>query len=340
MTSLIAGDHVPVPQRVGVATAVVVNPSKVDDLDAHREEIRAALATAGWPEPLWLPTTAEDPGCGMAQQALDSGAEVVFACGGDGTVMACAAVLAGTQVALAVLPAGTGNLLANNLDLPSDIAAGVMLATDGHRRRIDVGAVEDADTVSGHAGTFTIMAGMGFDAQMLDSTPEGLKKRIGWLAYVIAALRHLRHRPIPVRIRLDQADPIRRRVRTVLVANVGRLHGGIPLLPDALADDGWLDIAVLTPRTLRHWAWLAAGVIGRRRDIPRMETFRARRIEVLSDRVQPRELDGDVIAPGRSLIVTVRPNALLMCAPPVPAAYRQHSGAGPGEEYAGQVAHG
>jgi diacylglycerol kinase family enzyme len=108
-------------------------------------------------------------------------------------------------------------------------------------------------------------------------------------------------------------------VRTVLVANVGRLHGGIPLLPDAVADDGWLDIAVLTPRTLPHWVWLAAGVIGRRRDVPRMEAFRARRIEILSDRVQPRELDGDVIAPGRSLIVTVVPNALLVCAPPAPA---------------------
>lgn len=340
MTSLAAGHHVAVPARVGVASAVVVNPSKVVDLDAHRAEIRAALATAGWPEPLWLPTTPEDPGCGMAQRALDAGAGVVFACGGDGTVMACAAVLAGTEVALAVLPAGTGNLLANNLDLPSDVAAGVALATGGHRRRIDVGAVEDADTVSGHGGSFTIMAGMGFDAQMLDSTPEGLKKRIGWLAYVVAALRHLRRRPIPVRIRLDHADPIRRRVRTVLVANVGHLHGGIPLLPDAVADDGWLDIAVLTPRTLRHWVSLAAAVIGRHHDVPRMETFRARRIEILSDRVQPRELDGDVIAPGRSLIVTVRPNALLMCAPPVPAPPQQRSGTGQRAAYAGRAARG
>jgi YegS/Rv2252/BmrU family lipid kinase len=308
---------------------VVVNPSKVDDLDAHREQIRAALTTAGWPEPLWLSTTPEDPGCGMTQQALDAGAEVVFACGGDGTVMACAAVLAGTDIALAVLPAGTGNLLANNLDLPTDVAAGVALATDGLRRRIDVGAVQDADTASGHGGRFTIMAGMGFDAQMLDSTPESLKKRIGWLAYVLAALRHLRHRPIPVRIRLDHKTPIRRRVRTVLVANVGHLHGGIPLLPDALADDGWLDIAVLTPRTLRHWLWLAAAVIGRRRDIPNMETFRARSIEILSNHVQPRQLDGDVITPSRSLVVTVHPNALLICAPAAP---QRHSGAAPHEE--------
>jgi diacylglycerol kinase family enzyme len=315
MTSLAAGEHADLPPRAGVASAVVVNPSKVADLDAHRAEICAALAAAGWPEPLWLPTTPEDPGCGMTQHAVDSGAEVVFACGGDGTVMACAAVLAGTQVALAVLPSGTGNLLATNLDLPTDVVAGVALATSGDRRRIDVGAVEDADTASGHRGCFTVMAGMGFDAQLLDSTADRLKKKLGSAAYVLAALRHLRQRRIRVRIRLDGAEPMRRRVRTVLVANVGRLQGGIRLLPDAVPDDGWLDVAVLTPRTLRHWLSLAAGVIGRKRDVPSMETFRARTVEVLSDREQPRELDGDVIAPDQSLIISIRPNALTICVP-------------------------
>jgi YegS/Rv2252/BmrU family lipid kinase len=315
VTALASAPHPGVPRRAGAASAVVVNPSKVVDLDARRTEICAALATAGWPEPLWLLTTPEDPGCGMAQQAVDSGAEVVFACGGDGTVMACAAVLVGTQVALAVIPSGTGNLLATNLDLPTDVTAGVALATSGHRRRIDVGAVQDADTASGHGGCFTVMAGMGFDAQLLDSTPDRLKNRIGSAAYVVSALRHLRHRPIRVRIRIDGADPIRRRVRTVLVGNVGRLQGGIRLLPDAVPDDGWLDVAVLTPRTLRHWVSLAAGVIRGKRRVPSLETFRARTVEILSDRQQPRELDGDVIAPARSLTITIRPNALTICVP-------------------------
>jgi diacylglycerol kinase family enzyme len=315
MTSTAVQHDTQMSPRTGVASAVVVNPSKVDDLDTHRDQIRAALASVNWPEPLWLPTTPEDPGCGMAQQALDAGAEVVFACGGDGTVMACAAVLAGTDVALAVIPSGTGNLLAGNLDLPGDIVAAVALATSGQRRRIDIGAVQNADTASGHGGCFTVMAGMGFDAQLLDSTPDGLKKGIGSAAYVLAALRHLRHRRIRVQIRLDGAAPIRRRVRTVLIGNVGRLQGGIRLLPDAVPDDGWLDVAVLTPSTLRHWAALGAGVLLRRRRVPSMETFRARTVEVLSDREQPRELDGDIIAPARSLVVTIRPNTLSICAP-------------------------
>jgi diacylglycerol kinase family enzyme len=292
-------------------SAVVINPSKVTDVDQRRREICAALAEAGWAEPLWLETTREDPGCGQTRQAVESGAQVVFACGGDGTVMACATELVAAaspgEVALAIIPSGTGNLLAANLGLSSDVKAAVAVATHGVRRRIDVGVVGDR--------CFTVMAGMGFDAQMLDATPEGLKKRLGWPAYVVAALKHLRHRPMRVRIRLDGGAPIRRRARTVLVANVGRLQGGIPLLPDAEPDDGYLDVAVLSPHHLGHWLSLSWGVLRRRPVVPRMETFRATRVEVTSDREQPRELDGDVIEPGRALSVSIKPGALCLCVP-------------------------
>jgi diacylglycerol kinase family enzyme len=291
----------------GPRSAVVVNPSKVTDLDGRRREICAALADAGWPEPLWLETTPEDPGCGQTAEAVRSGAEVVFACGGDGTVMACAGTLAGSEVALAVLPSGTGNLLATNLNLPSRVADGIRVATTGTRRRIDLGSCGRTH--------FTVMAGMGFDAQMIDATSEDLKRRMGWPAYVLAALKHLRHRPMRVRIRLDGGTPLRRRARTVLVGNVGKLQGGIPLLPDAEPDDGWLDVAVLTPHTIRHWLTMAWGVLRRHPEVARMETFRARHVEVFSDRPQPRELDGDLIEPARTLDVTVRPAALWLCVP-------------------------
>jgi diacylglycerol kinase family enzyme len=292
-------------------SAVVINPSKVTDLDQRRREICAALAKAGWAEPLWIETTPEDPGCGQTRQAVADGAQVVFACGGDGTVMACVSELVNTpaavDVALAVIPSGTGNLLAANLGLSSNVQEAVAVATHGVRRRIDVGVVGKR--------CFTVMAGMGFDAQMLDATPEQLKNRLGWPAYVIAAAKHLRHRPMRVRIRLDGGTPFRRRARTVLIANVGRLQGGIPLLPDAEPDDGYLDVAVLTPHHLGHWLSLAWGVLRRRPVVPRMETFRARRVEVTSDREQPRELDGDVIEPGRSLSVSIKPGALCLCVP-------------------------
>lgn len=299
--------------REPVRSAIVVNPAKVVDLEQRRVEICQALAQAGWPEPMWLPTTREDPGCGQAEQAIASGARVVFAFGGDGTVMAVAGALAGTDVALAILPSGTGNLLATNLELPDEVLAGVAVATGGHRRRVDVGVVD------GH--TFTVMAGMGFDAQMVGDAPEQVKAKLGWPAYVLSALRHLRDRPMRIRIRLDGGRPLRRRVRAVVVGNVGRLQGGLVLLPDAKLDDGKLDVAVIEPRTVGHWLRLVWAVARRRqRDTDEMEIFTAERVEITSDQVQPREVDGDVIEPSTTMSVTVRPFALCLCVPaPAPA---------------------
>ncbi|MBQ0897278.1 diacylglycerol kinase, partial [Micromonospora sp. U56] len=111
-------------------SAVVVNPSKVTDLDQFRRTVDDALAAAGWPEPTWYETTVEDPGRGQTEAAVAAGAQVVFACGGDGTVMACVSGLVGTDAALAVLPQGTGNLLAANLGLSNDLAAGLQVAVE------------------------------------------------------------------------------------------------------------------------------------------------------------------------------------------------------------------
>jgi undecaprenyl-diphosphatase len=291
----------------GTSSAVVANPTKIKDGDPRHRQLHAALASAGWPEPLWLETTREDPGGGQTRQALQAGAEVVFACGGDGTVTACARELAGTDVALAVVPAGTGNLLAANLGLPAHPAAAVAAVTSRSRRRIDVGVAGDR--------CFTVMAGMGFDAQMLRDTPETLKARLGWPAYAIAAARHLCETPMQVSISLDHAEPFTRRARTVLVANVGRLQGGLRLLPDATPDDGLLDVAVLMPPRRRDWLPLAWSLIRHRPAAPMMETFQARHVQINSDRPQPRELDGDLIEPSPTLTAAARPAALWLCVP-------------------------
>jgi diacylglycerol kinase family enzyme len=286
---------------------VVVNPVKVPDLDLLRRTIVEGLAAVGWPAPMWLETTVADSGHGQATRAVQDGAEIVFVCGGDGTVMACVSALAGTDVAMAVLPAGTGNLLAANLGLTGDAATGVEVALQGGRRRIDVGMVDGR--------CFAVMAGMGFDAQMLGATSETAKRHIGWIAYAFGAFRHLRDRPMRVRISLDGKPAFPRRPRTVIVGNVGRLQGGVRLLGAAEPDDGLLDVAVLSPKTLRHWVALGWGVLRRKAAVPLMETYTASRVEISSTKAQPRQLDGDLIAPGRQLLATVRPKALLLCVP-------------------------
>jgi diacylglycerol kinase family enzyme len=291
----------------GPRSAVIVNPTKVPDLDELRGMVEKGLSGKGWPLPTWYETTPEDPGRGQTREAIQDGAELIFACGGDGTVMAVVTALAGSDVAMAVLPAGTGNLLAANLGLAGDPATGVQVALDGGRRRIDVGVMGDL--------CFAVMAGMGFDAQMLAGTSETAKKHIGWLAYVFGAARHLRDRPMRARIVLDGGRSLPRRPRSVIVGNVGRLQGGVRLLSKADPADGKLDVAILSPNNLGHWASLAWAVVSRRERVPLMETFTAERVEIYTKQTEQRQLDGDLIEPGRSMKISIKPGALLLCVP-------------------------
>jgi diacylglycerol kinase family enzyme len=291
----------------GPRSAVVYNPVKVPDMDLLRRIVGEGLAAAGWPEPQFYETTPEDPGKGQAEQAVRDGAELIFACGGDGTVMSVVTALAGTDTVMAVLPAGTGNLLAANLGLGSDPATGLEVALEGGRRRIDVGVLDDK--------CFAVMAGMGFDAQMLEGTSDTAKKHIGWLAYVGGAVKHLRDRPMRARITIDGKPPMTRRPRAVIIGNVGRLQGGLRLLSKADPADGKLDVAILSPNSLAHWVKLSWAVVRRQDRVPRMETYSAERVEIHTRSAQQRQLDGDLIEPGRTMKVHVKPGALTLCVP-------------------------
>ena len=286
-------------------SAVIVNPNRVDGTDQLRTDITERLAGAGWPEPLWLETTAEDPGRGQAEQAVAEGVDVVFVCGGDGTVRSAIEGLAGTDAALAVLPGGTGNLLAGNLDIPTDVMEGVDLALARGRRAVDVGDVDGQ--------SFAVMAGMGLDAAMMDDAPTAIKNTLGPVAYVFSAIRHAFDSEMQVEVVVDDAPPLRRHVRTVLVGNVGRLQGGLDVLPDAEPDSGQLDVAIVAPRNIGHWLQILGAVVRRRKHLPRLEYLRGSHVVVRASQEHPRQLDGDVIEPGRVLEVTVRPSALWVC---------------------------
>jgi len=287
--------------------AVVVNPTKHDDLQKFRAAVGASMPEHGWAEPLWFETTVDDPGEGQARAAVAARADLVLASGGDGTVTACAAGMAGSGIPLAVLPAGTGNLLARNLGLPFELGEALLVAITGTNRPLDAGAA------NGRA--FVVMAGIGFDAKMMDGTSDPLKKRLGWAAYGVSALRHLRDRPVRVRLRADGGPPLRRRASGIVIGNVGSLQGGVPLLPDAEPDDGVLDVLVLTARGWAGWLTLAAHVLARRTASARVARLTFRELHIDLDRPQPWELDGEVIGSTRQLVVTVQPGALVLRVP-------------------------
>jgi YegS/Rv2252/BmrU family lipid kinase len=290
--------------------AVVIHPGKHDDLDGFRTVVRKAMTELDWAEPLWLETRPDDTGERLAREAVRSGVDLVLASGGDGTVTACAGGVAGSGVPLGVLPCGTGNLLARNLGLPLSLDEALAVALTGSDRRLDVGTANDRP--------FVVMAGIGFDAEMLAGASEQLKKRLGWAAYMVSALRHLRDRPARVTLRTDDGPPRRYWASGVIIGNVGSLQGNVPLLPDAQPDDGVLDVAVLAAWEWTGWLRLAADVL-LRRSTGRLTHLTCRELLVDVGRARPWQVDGDVAGSSRRLKVTVRPQTLVLRVPAEPA---------------------
>ena len=291
--------------------AIIVNPAKSDVAEV-REQIDKTLTAAGWSPSLWLETTPDDPGRRMAEAAVASGVQLVVICGGDGTVMACLGALAGTDLPVAIIPVGSGNLLARNLGIPLGLDDSLATAVGGVDRRIDLGRLDDQP--------FAVMAGMGFDAAMMADATEDMKRAVGWPAYVASGLRHLRDPVMRIRLRIDDGPMLRRSARTVLVGNVGQLEGGLELLPDAEADDGLLDVIIVAPRTLRDWLRVAYRIVRRRKHDRHLERLRGTTISIEADRSVPRQMDGEVIAEGCRIDVRVEPGALLVRVPQSTAA--------------------
>lgn len=291
--------------------AVVYHPIKVD-LRKLRRSVEKAEAAHLWGRTRWYATSEEDAGQSVTREALAKGASVVLAAGGDGTVRAVAEALRDSSVPIALLPSGTGNLLARNLDLGlSNLDASVDTAFTGAERSVDLGVAritrEDGST---EEHVFLVMAGLGLDAKMIAKTNAKLKKAVGWLAYVDAGMRALPElAPVRLRYRLDGLPEKPLTAHTLIVGNCGSLPGGILLIPDAKPDDGILDIAALRPRGrfgwLRVWnkiTWengvlrrSAAGrmIIDLSTDVKDVTYFRGRRLGIALESPQEFQLDGD-----------------------------------------------
>ncbi|WP_199424519.1 diacylglycerol/lipid kinase family protein [Actinotalea solisilvae] len=327
--------------------AFVANPTKPGVPELRDAAVRACAARY-LPEPLWFDTTEDDPGIGQARDAVEQGAQVVIAVGGDGTVRAVAEGLVGTGRAMAIVPQGTGNLLARNLDLPiDDLEAQLRIALTGTDKPIDVGwltVVRDEAHVSDDIAEadpeavrpqetppdadelprdhiFLVMAGLGFDAAIVGDADEELKAKMGWVAYFVAAMRHLRGGRMRLEIAYDDQGWHRARLRSLIFGNVGKLPGGITLLPDAVIDDGWMDIGAIDTRGgLAGWTQLLGEVAiqryGLRTDLPnkigKIEHQRVRQARVRTREPQPVQVDGDTIGDVLEVAARVERHALLV----------------------------
>lgn len=235
--------------------AVIYNPIKVD-LDALREAVTSEAVAAGWGETMWLETSVEDVGQGVTKEALDRGADLIIVAGGDGTVRAVAEAVRGSDTAVALVPSGTGNLLARNLKLVlDDMPLSVRSAFTGTDRHIDLGMIDiERDDKSRERHSFVVMAGMGIDAKMIKNTDEDLKAKAGWAAYVDAIVKSLRDPDeLHLNFQLDDGKQKRATVHTLIVGNCGSLPGKIVLMPDAVVDDGVFDLMMMRPKNAFGW---------------------------------------------------------------------------------------
>lgn len=282
-------------------TAVVLNPSK-GGWERVLDAVTSATASAGWPAPTVRLTTRTETGHAQTSAAVTEGADVVVVAGGDGTTRAVAHALVGTGVELGIVPIGTANLLAHNLELPRGIDDAVRVALHGRPRPVDLGLARIDDQERDLP--FVVLAGMGHDAATVAATRPALKERIGWPAYVAPAAVSALRRPVPMSVRHDADEPRRVRAWSVLAANCTRVRAGVTIAPGGLVDDGLFDVLEVTVRRPDQWIGVAAkGVLRLPGDVAGLSTRASRELEVTSAQPLHVQLDGDVLGTAHRLRV-------------------------------------
>lgn len=279
---------------------VIFNPSGAEEeTETLRTEVELRAIEAEWVE-----TTESDPGSGQGRRAVNDGAELVIAVGGDGTVRSVAEGMVGSGVPLAVIPAGTGNLLAGNLRLPDTVAEALDVALEGSPLTMDVGVVEGE--------IFTVMSGAGIDATIMEETSGESKDRLGVLAYVVEGAKHIFDRPFRASFTADNEESRHGSWATILVGNLGQLQGGIDLFPDSSPHDGLLDLVGLASEGAA--GTIAAGVSAATEDetSDRLVRRSGHVIKVEFESPTTYELDGDPRDEVTELVYEVRPSALVV----------------------------
>jgi diacylglycerol kinase (ATP) len=286
--------------------AVIAHSGKT--LDGGLPELRRVLAARGVTDPFWREVPKSRFAPKQVRKALARGCDLLVVWGGDGMVQRCIDAAAGGTTPIAIVPAGTANLLASNLGIPKEIVGAVDVALTGTRRRIDVGRL--------NGERFAVMAGAGFDARMIGDADGSLKDRFGRLAYVWTGAKNLRMKPFTAKIAVDGSRWYKGEASCILLGNVGKLFGGVEAFEDASPDDGMLELGVVSADGARQWVeTIARAVAGNVATSPHAQTTRAHSVRIKLDRKVPYELDGGDRTKVRKLRIDLEPGAVAICVP-------------------------
>lgn len=307
--------------------AVIAHPKKTDMAEVRRE-VDALAKKTGWGEPRYWETTVDDTGAGQAREALAAGATVIAVSGGDGTVRSVAGELIGGSTPMAVLPAGTGNLLARALGIShTSRSEAIAMLEEGRHRDVDV---MEAMLVRPNGTRFNELSlvglGVGYNADIMAGVDETMKRRTGWFAYVVSGIRAIRRHAIKARVAGDVPDataPLARAgervrsARSILVVTCGVLVGGLRLLEETQPDDGIMETVVAEPRSRLELIWQLGRLIGRRDARgANVEVIRStKNVVVECPRGTMAQVDGDPVGDVTRIEVTLRPGVLTVLAP-------------------------
>jgi diacylglycerol kinase (ATP) len=288
-------------------TEVAVLAHRGKSLEGGLPALRRALKRRGV-DPFWCVVDRSRDARKPLHQALKQGAKLVFVWGGDGMVQRCVGVISRFDAAMAILPAGTANLFASNLGIPKSIEAALDIGLGGDQLTLDLGSV--------NGEKFAVMAGVGFDAQMIhDARPE-LKRRLGRTAYVLAAAKNLRGEPFEAQVDVDGKRWFEGTAQCVLFGNVGDAFGGLSAFEGARPDDGLLEVGVASPNGILQWGrTLARSALSHASESPFVQTTKGRSIDVRLDRKVLHELDGSERKKRRKFLIDVHPRAIAVCVP-------------------------
>jgi len=313
--------------------AVVYNPVKTP-LDRIRRVVASEEQSRGWGATRWYRTNSDDSGRRAAESAIADRPAALIIAGGDGTVRAVVEAVHEHRTPTAIIPTGTGNLLARNLGVPlNDVEACVTAAFSGRSRAIDIGVAETEDETGRRSKhVFLAMAGIGLDAEMAEHTSALAKKHLGWLAYVTPIARSIiANRVFHVDYRIDHSRVRSSRAHTIIVGNCGTLTGNMLLIPAAVIDDGLLDVVMMRPKGRFGWARIGTrltvqGIARRSRlsrrmlrgspDLQALAYAQGRQFEARFDTPHGIELDGDSFGQVVRVRITIRPRALRVLVAP------------------------
>jgi diacylglycerol kinase (ATP) len=287
-------------------TSVAVIAHRGKSFGGGLTQLRELLAREGVDQPLWHEVDKSKQAPKKVKRALDDGADLLFIWGGDGMLQRCIDASAGTGAAIAILPAGTANLLAENLHIPDDMEAAVRIGLHGGRRDLDVGVM--------NGERFAVMAGAGLDSLMIRETGSGLKDRVGRLGYIWEGAKHLRDRPVRMKIRVDGDRWFKGKAGCVLIGNVGTVLGGMTVFKDARPDDGRLEIGLVTATGPLQWGRaLGRTIVGDPESSPFVRILSGHTFDIRFDEKIPYELDGGDRKATKRLRVSVELAAITVC---------------------------